>query len=41
MKEDEYVSGMFKRRHVVMSVISEENLFRFDFPEQLLLKQMI
>ena len=30
----EKLSGMFKRRQIVRSVISEENLFRFDFPEE-------
>ena len=30
----EEMSGMFKRRQIVRSVINEENLFRFDFPEQ-------
>ena len=28
------ISGMFKRRQVVRGVISEENLFRFNIPEQ-------
>ena len=27
------MSGMFKRRQVIGSIVSEENLFRFDFPE--------
>ncbi len=26
--------GMFERREVIRSVVSEENLFRIDFPEQ-------
>ena len=30
----EYLSGMFERLQVIRSVISEENLLRFDFPEQ-------